>query len=236
MSIGDHTHGILPKGSVTQPKSLADVMAGLPAITWDHLAKAYQQNMAGDYEGAMATMIQVPMDREGNVQMRTLKGGFCSDCTVLRIKADMVYADGTRMDISNGVYLHHAVSFGLAWREHANWLNLCPIDKYIKDDSYFASLPGIFKDPFTIFGNAAVDQFQQWYGSPKEEAPKAGYYISPDDVFMMQSEMINYSKEEKKVYMEFDYEYLPGRVGRESTFTILSTLGKCQWDKICYLI
>jgi hypothetical protein len=229
MQIGNHSHGGSSGSAPSQPKTLADFfpLAGLPAITWDHVAKAYQQSILGDYEGAMSTMLHVPADREGSVEMRTLKGGFCSNCTVLRIKADIVYENGTRMDISNGVYLHHAVSFGLAWRENANWLNICPIEnQWMKDVDLFSYLPGTFTNPLTIFGNAAVDQFQQWYGSPKEDAPNAGYYISLDDFFMMQSEMINYTKDEKKLYMEFDYEFLPGKIGKESTFTILSTLGK----------
>lgn len=43
---------------------------------------------------------------------------------------------------------------------------------------------------------------------------------------MMMTEMINYTKDDKKIYVQFDYEYLPGRVGKESTQAIMSTLGK----------
>lgn len=223
MQIGNHTHG----GSPSLPKALSDILPGLPSITWDDVAKSYRQAALGDYEGAMATINNVPMDREGNVIMRSLKDGFCSDCTVLAVKTDLIYEDGTRVDISNGVYLHHAVSFNLAWKEMSNWLNLCPFENNLmKDVELFSYLPKTFNIPITLFGNAAVDEFQQWFASPDGTGAESGYYISPDDYFLMQAEMINYTKEKKEVYLRFDYEYVKGKVGKESTMAVLSTLGE----------
>jgi len=226
--IGNHTHGGSSGGSSSLPKALSDIIPGLPSITWDDVAKAYREASVGDYEGAMATMINIPLDREANVVMRSLEQGFCSDCTVLAIKTDLVYQDGTRVDISNGVYLHHAVSFNLAWKEMSNWINLCPLEnQMMKDVDLFSYFPKSFNTPFTLFGNAAVDEFQQWFASPDRTNVESGYYISPNDHFMAQIEMINYEKVQKQIYLQFDYEYVKGKVGKESTMAILSTLGEC---------
>jgi hypothetical protein len=50
------------------------------------------------------------MDPDGFAFGRQLEGGFCTDCTILAGKVDVVFENGTRADISDGVYLHHVVS------------------------------------------------------------------------------------------------------------------------------
>lgn len=207
----------------SSPKSLGDLFPGAPAITWDHVSQAYQFAMKGDYEAAVGTMLKIPQDGEGSIIMRSLKEGFCSNCTILAIKTDVVNEDGSRMDISNGVYLHHAVSINLGWRQMTNWLAPCPELSAMMKTS---GVPAQFQTPATMFGNTAVDEFQQWFGSPKESSAQGGMYVNPLDFILLQAEMINYTQKEKKVYIDFDYEYVPGRMGKETTFTIASTLGE----------
>jgi hypothetical protein len=204
-------------------KTLADLLPGAPALTWNHVSQAYQLAMAGDYEAAIGIMLKVPLDGEGAVIMRSLKEGFCSNCTILAIKTDVVNEDESRMDISNGVYLHHAVSIDLGWRQMTNWLAPCPELSPMMKAPW---TPAQFQTPATIFGNTAVDEFQQWFGSPRENSTQGGMYVSPLDFILLQAEMINYTQKEKKVYINFDYEYVPGRMGKETTFTIASTLGE----------
>ena len=201
-----------------------DLIPGAPALTWDHISRAYQFIKKGDYESAIDVMLKVPQDGEGTVMMRSLKEGFCSNCTILAIKTDVVNEDESRMDISNGVYLHHAVSINLGWRDMSNWLPACPeLGPMMKT----ASTPARFQTPVTMFGNTAVDEFQQWFGSPTERSTQGGMYVSPLDFILLQAEMINYTQKEKKVYINFDYEYVPGRMGKETTFTMASTIGEC---------
>jgi hypothetical protein len=208
----------------TGPWTLADLVPGGPAITWDHLTKSYAYAAKGDYERAIGTMMNAGLDKEGSVFMNSLQGGFCSNCTILAIKTDLVYEDGTRMDISNGVYLHHAVSTNMGWRQMTNWLSPCPAMNPIMKSSF---VPARYQVPGTMFGNTAVDEFQQWFGSPKEYGAQGGMFLSADDHILLQAEMINYTPQEKKLYIKFDYEYMEGRLGKETTFTVLSTLGKC---------
>jgi hypothetical protein len=213
-----------PKNS-SSPKSLADLLPGAPAITWGHVSQAYEFAMKGDYESAIGVLLKIPQDGEGSIIMRSLKEGFCSNCTILAIKTDVVNEDESRMDISNGVYLHHAVSINLGWRQMTNWLAPCP-DRTGRMISM--GMPGQFQTPATMFGNTAVDEFQQWFGSPKEDSAQGGMYVSPLDFILLQAEMINYTQKEKKLYINFDYEYVPGRMGKETTFTVVSTLGECS--------
>jgi len=51
-----------------------------------------------------------PMDPNGIGIVKRLSTGFCKDCTVLSGKVDVVFGNGTVAGISNGVYLHHAVT------------------------------------------------------------------------------------------------------------------------------
>lgn len=54
-----------------------------------------------------------PMDPNGMGLVKRLSTGFCKDCTVLAGKVDVVFANGTKAGINNGVYLHHAVTVSL---------------------------------------------------------------------------------------------------------------------------
>jgi hypothetical protein len=68
---------------------------------------------------------QKPMDPNGFSQMRVLKDGvMCSNCTVLAGKMDIVFENGTRADISGGVYLHHVITIDLTKQRKA-WLSGC---------------------------------------------------------------------------------------------------------------
>jgi hypothetical protein len=68
---------------------------------------------------------QKPMDPNGFSQMRVLKDGvMCSNCTVLAGKMDIVFENGTRADISGGVYLHHVITIDLT-KQKQSWLSGC---------------------------------------------------------------------------------------------------------------
>lgn len=52
----------------------------------------------------------------------------------------------------------------------------------------------------------------------------SGYYIQENN-FMMQAEMINYRKEEQRVYIETDIEFVNGKQGSDSEQGVLSATG-----------
>lgn len=54
---------------------------------------------------------QEPMDPNGFPFARALDGGYCTDCTVLAAKMDVVLEDGNRADIADGVCTVHTLGY-----------------------------------------------------------------------------------------------------------------------------
>jgi hypothetical protein len=50
------------------------------------------------------------MDPDGQIISLTIKDGICQDCTVLAGKSNIVFENGTRAQVQNGVYMHHLFS------------------------------------------------------------------------------------------------------------------------------
>jgi len=68
---------------------------------------------------------QKPMDPNGFSTMRILSNdSFCQDCTVLAGKLDVIFENGTKADISGGVYLHHVITIDLT-KTNKKWLAGC---------------------------------------------------------------------------------------------------------------
>ena len=68
---------------------------------------------------------QKPMDPNGFSQMRVLSdGALCTNCTVLAGKMDIIFENGTRADISGGVYLHHVITIDLN-KKNIAWVSGC---------------------------------------------------------------------------------------------------------------
>ena len=68
---------------------------------------------------------QKPMDPNGFSQMRVLsEGAMCTNCTVLAGNIDVIFENGTRADISGGVYLHHVITIDLT-KKNKRWVSTC---------------------------------------------------------------------------------------------------------------
>jgi hypothetical protein len=46
-----------------------------------------------------------PMDPNGVMMVKRLEGGICQECTVLAGRTSVVYGNGTKAELANGVYL-----------------------------------------------------------------------------------------------------------------------------------
>jgi hypothetical protein len=64
------------------------------------------------------------MDPDGFAFGKQLDG-LPTDVTVLAGKADVVFENGTRADIADGVYLHHVISM-LGGKSQGMWVSFCP--------------------------------------------------------------------------------------------------------------
>jgi hypothetical protein len=67
----------------------------------------YSALMSGNFPLVLAEFLSKPLDPTGLSVIHTAKEGLCKDCTVLAVKIDAVFENGTRADVSSGVYLHH---------------------------------------------------------------------------------------------------------------------------------
>lgn len=120
---------------------------------------------------AIADYLSKAMDPEGFNFMHQTREGMCKDCTVLAVKMDVVFENGTRADVSSGVYLHHIIALNLGEREMSNSLMSSPIPFCSGSDwamslaSGVSSVMGFLgqKVKASVFGFGAVDEFKQWF-------------------------------------------------------------------------
>jgi hypothetical protein len=100
---GGHAHGSAP------PAPGGGLMGGMAGMSHggDKPAAPPAQTSASQI---MDLLKNKPMDPNGIGLVKRLSSGFCKDCTILSGKVDVVFANGTKAGISNGVYLHHAVT------------------------------------------------------------------------------------------------------------------------------
>jgi hypothetical protein len=52
------------------------------------------------------------------------KGTFCKSCTILQGKASLEFPDGSRADVSKGVYIHHILAMNMKKQTRA-FINQC---------------------------------------------------------------------------------------------------------------
>jgi hypothetical protein len=188
--------------------------------------------LRGDIPLGLAKFLSSSMDPDSFNVMHTVADGLCKDCTVLGTKMDVVFENGTRADVSSGVYLHHIFS-----------MNIVP-DRKLKAMMTNSFLPfcgggngliGFALDGlmdlivmFTntlnleIFGFGAVDEFKQLFTTANGKFD-SGFYFGRNDKLFFQAEVVNYLKEPQKVYLQMDVEYVAGKVGRDATTSFVST-------------
>jgi hypothetical protein len=125
------------------------------------------------------------MDPKGQITMGPISG-FCNDCTVIYGAAYIADADGARVDLAQGAYLHHLLllnpgkKIGSYYTCSVN--NGPPINQPV---------------PSSYFLGSGVDQSEYFFTTPDGKY-ESGYYVGPNDSFMMQSEVVNYSKKTQK--------------------------------------
>jgi hypothetical protein len=129
--------------------------------------------LRGGMQLALADFLSKAMDPDGYSIMHQIKDGICKNCTVLAVKMDVVFDNGTRADVSRGVYLHHVIAFNIGGgggSNRASGLNapgipFCSLRKSISSIRRARSvMPSAApKGAMSIFGFGAVDEFKQWF-------------------------------------------------------------------------
>jgi hypothetical protein len=127
----------------------------------------------------------------------------CQGCTYTYIRGDMVYKNGTSANIGNGAYMHHITLVSTPTGE----LNAGSLLKGLAGLSGLsggASQPDPTASalkPFYLIGNERLPL----------TFPKAGVYLSKNASITLSVQLQNLEKEVKEVYIEMDYDYLPGQ-------------------------
>jgi hypothetical protein len=187
-----------------------------------------------DFPLALARFLGSSMDPNGFNVMHTVDGGLCKDCTVLSVKMDVVFENGTRAEVSNGVYLHHIFSMNIVPDRKLKTTITNMFAPFCGGGNQFIgsimdSLLGL-ATAFTsklnvqIFGFGAVDEFRQLFTAPDGKFD-SGFYFGQTDKLFFQAEVVNYRKEPQKLFLQFDVEHVPGKAGKDAMTTFLSTTG-----------
>ncbi|KAF2399753.1 hypothetical protein EJ06DRAFT_562046 [Trichodelitschia bisporula] len=154
-----------------------------------------------DFVAGNATVPGMPgiqMDPHGQVTMRRL-GGFCTDCTVIHGAAYVANADGGRVDVKEGAYLHHLLILNPTKRVPSYYT--CSAN---------GGAPVSQTVPSSYFLGSGVDESEYFFTTP-DGTYNSGYYVGSRDGFMMQSEIVNYNPEARRWYIAAEYEYELGK-------------------------
>jgi len=192
--------------------------------------------LRGDIPLAIAQFLAKSLDPEGFNIMHTVREGLCKDCTVLTAKMDAVFENGTRADVSSGVYLHHIVTMNIGDRKMDSdlintWMPFCAgSDTAMSLAQGLQGIQGFFgaKTRAAIFGFGAVDEFRQMWTTPDGKFD-SGFYLAKDDKLLLQAELVNYRKEAQQLWLQADVEWVPGKVGRSAYTTIGSATGRLSF-------
>lgn len=216
--MSEHSHGSPTNGGI-----MSGSQSGIGMLDAGALLRL-------DVPLALAKFLGSTMDPDGFNVMNTIKGDICQDCTVLAVKIDVVFENGTRADVSSGVYLHHVLSVNIAPDRQlksnmiSGFSSFCGGSAVEGAVTSLTDMLGVVTNSFqqAVFGFGAVDEFTQWFTTPDGKF-NSGFYLGKKDKMLMQAEIVNYRSEPQKVFLQFDVEYLPGKVGSEAVTAFTST-------------
>jgi hypothetical protein len=171
------------------------------------------------------------MDPNGTPFSLTAQSGYCTDCTVLAAQVDIIFENGTRADIVNGVYLHHLVAAMMGnntGKGGGSWIDMCPRPKGGAKSSGLAGLLAGLGGSVNIGGGfvgGAVDEFIDYFTSADGKI-NSGYFIPKNSRMFLSGEVINYLPFPQNVYVRLDIESVPGKQGVDALKTPINVEGK----------
>jgi hypothetical protein len=155
------------------------------------------------------------MDPSGTAWMYTADG-IPRDITVLKSNVTLVYADGSKADVSNGIYQHHTFVTA-ASKSLPSWFN-CGSSRMM-----FESL-----SPGSLVIGGSEDKYGSYFTNPSGDI-NSGYYISPSEKLLMNGDVINYTNETKTLYTLNEIEYIPGKKeGMMDASMYVMVPGQCE--------
>jgi len=162
----------------------------------------------------------------GQSYMLSIGKGFCNDngpCTVLGGKVGVMFEDGTAATPAKGVYIHHVLTSDRT-KKVPMWLSAC--DSPTKAATSISAMGG------TGFIGTGEDAGEQTYlYTTADGKANTGFHMEKADKFLANVQLVNYNKESKKVYITYDLEFVPGKVGM-NTQGLLISVTQCRGGQI----
>jgi hypothetical protein len=174
----------------------------------------------------------INQDPNGTPFSMMANSGYCTDCTVLAAQVDVVFENGTRADIVNGVYLHHLVAGMMGnntGKGGGSWIDMCPKPKGGAKSSGLAGLLGSSLGSALGSGGSfvggAVDEFVDYFTSVDGRI-NSGFFIPANNRMFLSGEVINYLPVPQKAYVRLDIEWVPGKQGVDAIKTPINVEGE----------
>ncbi|QDS73618.1 hypothetical protein FKW77_001891, partial [Venturia effusa] len=173
------------------------VMSGNPMSGMNYAAL-----LRGDLIYGVASVLDGSMDPEGVQVSKTIKEGLCQDCSILSSKIDAVFENGTRADLTSGVYLHHIIALN-GGRENKptnalnDWVEFCSGGGMAAKigGKAFSALNWLFgSSKPDVFAFGAVDEFRQFF-TTQDGSLNSGFYRGKDDFIYTQAELVNRNRQ-----------------------------------------
>lgn len=150
-----------------------------------------------------------------------MPSGMCDNCTILAGKPGLVFEDGSVAGPSQGVYIHHILTHDLSKMPKA------PVSKCGVDDDITPTTAkrGAMELGAQLFAVGEDSGDGHLYFTSTDGKYESGFFVAKEDTFGFQADLVNYNKEEKKVYVTVEIEYVDGLVGVDAISNLMSILG-----------
>jgi len=146
------------------------------------------------------------MGDDGQTSALSMSGAeLCGSCTVLSGQIKITFADGSHANDSMGVYVHHILT---------NVMTSMP---------NFVRTTGLMGMGFVGAGDDNGNS--GFLYAPRDGSVESGFWIAPTDRFAANVVLVNYNNVPKRVYVNYDLEYLPGHVGKRVKSSLISATG-----------
>jgi hypothetical protein len=149
------------------------------------------------------------MDPNGQSGVVTIKEGICKKCSIVSARIFLTYANGTDASPSNGVYIHHFVSYDSVKSDK---------DPLMGCHGGFYGMGAPFLDRGEDSGR--TDTIMTTRAGMKTMI-ESGYHMDSGSL-VMQYDMVNYSEQKKEIYLNLEYEYKNNQNDKDASNSLKS--------------
>jgi hypothetical protein len=149
------------------------------------------------------------MDPKGQAGFASIKTGICKGCSILSARFLLTHEDGSAASPSNGVYIHHFVSYATG-KAVKNPIAGCE-----------GGFPGM-SAPFIDRGEDSGDTDTIF--TTVNGTYESGFFMNGG--INIQYDMVNYNNAAKKIFINLEVEYVDGQKGKDAGHSLKSVT--CQ--------